>query len=92
MTEREVMSAVARLAGQCTIVLVAHLASRVRNCALLYELVGGTVLAADSYASSWDARNACSSPLADGTLRGVPAGTESFPYATWATRSLRGSP
>jgi ATP-binding cassette subfamily B protein len=50
VTEHDVMSAVAGLAGSCTVVLIAHLASTVRDCDLLYEIDRGTVQAAGSFA------------------------------------------
>jgi ABC-type bacteriocin/lantibiotic exporter with double-glycine peptidase domain len=49
VTEREVMAAVAALPGQCTVILIAHLASTVRGCDVLYEIDGGRVVAAGTW-------------------------------------------
>jgi ATP-binding cassette, subfamily B, bacterial PglK len=49
VTEREVMAAVAALAGHCTVVLIAHLATTVRGCDLLYELENGRVVAGGTW-------------------------------------------
>jgi len=50
LTESEVMATIEDLRGQCTIILVAHRTSTVRRCDLIFELSGGTVAAAGTYA------------------------------------------
>jgi ABC-type multidrug transport system fused ATPase/permease subunit len=49
LTESEVMATIESLRGQCTIILIAHRASSVRRCDLIFELNGGTVVAAGTY-------------------------------------------
>lgn len=48
-TERDVISAISELAGSCTIVLIAHLASTLRHCDRVYALEGGRVVADGSW-------------------------------------------
>jgi HlyD family secretion protein len=50
LTESEVMATIEDLRGQCTIILIAHRTSTVRRCDLIFELCGGTVAAAGTYA------------------------------------------
>ncbi|MGN6454430.1 MAG: ABC transporter ATP-binding protein [Steroidobacteraceae bacterium] len=50
LTESEVMSAIAGLRGQCTIILIAHRMRTVRQCDLIFELDGGRVLSSGTYA------------------------------------------
>ena len=44
------MATLEDLREQCTIILIAHRASSVRRCDLIFELSGGTVAAAGTYA------------------------------------------
>jgi ABC-type multidrug transport system fused ATPase/permease subunit len=76
VTEREVMSAVAALAGSCTVVLIAHLASTVRGCDLLYEIEHGTVRASGSLAELLGRSERVRLLLPGAAPLGVPAGTE----------------
>jgi ABC-type multidrug transport system fused ATPase/permease subunit len=50
LTESEVMETIAGLKGQCTIILIAHRASTVSRCDLIFELNGGALMTAGSYA------------------------------------------
>ncbi|MBV8306915.1 MAG: ABC transporter ATP-binding protein [Gammaproteobacteria bacterium] len=50
LTEREVMETIATLRGVCTIILIAHRAAAVRRCDRIFELAGGKVVGAGSYA------------------------------------------
>jgi ATP-binding cassette, subfamily B, bacterial PglK len=50
LTESEVMETIEGLRGQCTIILIAHRPSAVRRCDLIFELSGGTLVAAGTYA------------------------------------------
>lgn len=50
LTESEVMETIEGLRGQCTIILIAHHISTVRRCDLIYELRGGAIVAAGTYA------------------------------------------
>jgi ATP-binding cassette subfamily B protein len=50
LTEHEVMSTIDDLRGQCTVILIAHRTSTVRRCDLIFELSGGRVVAAGTYA------------------------------------------
>lgn len=51
LTESEVMSTIEGLRGQCTVILIAHRASAVRRCDLIFELSAGTLVAAGTYAT-----------------------------------------
>ena len=48
-TERDVTSAIAALAGEKTIITIAHRLTTVRDCDRLYVLEGGRIVAAGSY-------------------------------------------
>ncbi len=48
-TERDVTSAIAALAGEKTIITIAHRLTTVRDCDRLYVLKGGRIVAAGSY-------------------------------------------
>jgi ATP-binding cassette subfamily B protein len=50
LTESEVMETIAGLQGQCTIILIAHRAGTVSRCDLIFELDGGALVTAGSYA------------------------------------------
>jgi ABC-type multidrug transport system fused ATPase/permease subunit len=50
LTESEVMGTMEGLRGQCTIILIAHRASSVRRCDLIFELSNGMVINAGTYA------------------------------------------
>ena len=50
LTESEVMETIEGLRGQCTIILIAHRTSTVRHCDLIFELSGGAIVAAGTYA------------------------------------------
>jgi ABC-type multidrug transport system fused ATPase/permease subunit len=50
LTESEVMETMEGLRGQCTIILIAHRTSTVRRCDLIFELSGGALVAAGTYA------------------------------------------
>ena len=50
LTESEVMQTIEDLRGQCTIILIAHRTSTVRRCDLIFELSGGALVAAGTYA------------------------------------------
>lgn len=50
LTESEVMETIEGLRGQCTIILIAHRTSTVRRCDLIFELSGGAIVAAGTYA------------------------------------------
>ncbi len=50
LTESEVMSTIEGLRGQCTIILIAHRTGTVRRCDLIFELNGGAVVTAGTYA------------------------------------------
>jgi ABC-type multidrug transport system fused ATPase/permease subunit len=50
LTESEVMQTIEGLRGQCTIILIAHRSSTVRDCDLIFELSGGAIVAAGTYA------------------------------------------
>src|SRR5262249_33280886 len=50
LTESEVMATIDDLRGRCTVILIAHRASAVRRCDLIFELNAGTLVAAGTYA------------------------------------------
>jgi ATP-binding cassette, subfamily B, bacterial PglK len=50
LTESEVMETIEGLRGQCTIILIAHRTGTVRRCDLIFELSGGAIVAAGTYA------------------------------------------
>jgi HlyD family secretion protein len=50
LTESEVMATMEGLKGQCTIILIAHRASSVRRCDLIFEFGSGAVVHAGTYA------------------------------------------
>lgn len=50
LTESEVMETIEGLRGHCTIVLIAHRTSTVRRCDIIFELAGGAIVAAGTYA------------------------------------------
>ena len=50
LTESEVTETIEGLRGQCTIILIAHRTSTVRRCDLIFELSGGAIVAAGTYA------------------------------------------
>jgi ABC-type multidrug transport system fused ATPase/permease subunit len=90
LTENEIMATVEALSEQCTIILIAHLASTVRRCDLIFQVEAGAVVASGTYAELMSCSDRFRGLLLGGLAEPPHGSPGSMP--SWASTSSGDAP